>query len=109
VGARALIAAALAALVVVAACSGPHATATDARLRPSSRSGFYRVETRVANTGGSGQIDLIVRLKNREDGRVVTRQQPVDLQPHDRADVAVEIPAPPGDYAVDVSVQYPPR
>ena len=106
-GPRALIAAALASLVI--ACSGPHATATDAHLQPSSRIGFYRVETRLVNTGGSGQINLTVRLRNRQTGHVVTQQEPVDLQPHDRADIAVEIPAPPGDYAVEVSVEYPPQ
>jgi hypothetical protein len=104
---RALIAAALAAFAV--ACSGPHATATDTRVRPSSRAGFYRVETRLENAGGSGQVDVIVHLRNRETGRTVTQQQPVDLQRHDHADVAVEIPAPPGNYDVDVTVQYPPQ
>jgi len=107
-GARALIAGLLTS-ALLAACSGPHAKATDARVQPSSRSGFYRVETRLINTGGSGQIDLTVRLRNRANGRVVTHQQSVDLEPRDHTDVAVEIPAPPGDYAVDVGVQYPPR
>jgi hypothetical protein len=107
VGPRTLIAVVLTSLAL--ACSGPHTTATEARLRPSSRSGFYRVETRLINTGGSGQIDLMVRLRNKETGQVVTHQQSVDVEPRDHADVAVEIPAPPGDYAVVVSVQYPPK
>lgn len=100
--AAALLAAAL-------GCSGPRATATDAHVRPASRSGFYRVETRLLNAGGSGQVALIVRLRNRQTGAVVAGQKSVELQPHDRDDVAVEIPAPPGDYAVDVSVEYPPQ
>jgi hypothetical protein len=104
---RALIAAVLTTFVV--ACSGPHATATEARVRPSFRAGFYRVETRVENAGGSGQVDLIVRLRNRETGRTVMQQQPVDVERHDHADVAVEIPAPPGNYDVEVSVRYPPE
>ena len=106
-GPRALTRAVL--VVLALGCSGPRATATDARVRPSSRSGFYRVEARVVNAGGSGEVELTVRLRNEETGRIVTQQQPVDLQPHDRADVAVEIPAPPGPYAVAVSVQYPPQ
>jgi hypothetical protein len=107
VGPRALRTVALAALAL--GCSGPRATATDAHVRPSSRSGFYRVEARVVNAGGSGEVELTIRLRNEETGRIVTQQQPVDLLPHDRADVAVEIPAPPGPYAVEVSVEYPPQ
>ena len=106
-GARTVIAAAFGALVI--ACSGPHATATDARVRPSARPGFYRVETRLVNNGGSGQVEMTVRLHNKQTGRIVTQEQSVHLQPHDHTDVAVEIPAPRADYAVDVSVQYPPR
>lgn len=105
-GPRALTAAALA---VTLGCSGPRATATDARVRPSSRSGIYRVEARLINAGGRGEVELIVRLRNTVTGRIVTQEQPVDLRPRDRADVALEIPAPPGDYAVDVSVEYPPQ
>jgi hypothetical protein len=107
VGARALIAAALAGVAL--ACSGPQATATDARVAPSPRDGFYRVETRLVNSGGRGQVELLVRLRNNQTGRVVTHQHPVDLQPRDRADVTIEVPAPPGDYAAEVEVQYPPR
>jgi hypothetical protein len=81
---------------------------TDTRGRPSARSGFYRVETRLVNAGDRGQIELTARLRNRETGLVVTHQQAVDLQPRDQIDVAMEIPAPAGDYAVDVGVQYPP-
>ncbi|HVV48434.1 MAG TPA: hypothetical protein VHO06_02140 [Polyangia bacterium] len=106
-GPRALTAAAL--IAAALGCSGPRATAGDTRVRPSSRSGFYRVETRVSNAGGSGEIELTIRLRNKETGRIVTHQEPLDLQPRDRADVAVEIPAPPGDYAAEVSVEYPPR
>ena len=106
-GPRTLTAAALAALAL--GCSGPRATATDARVRPSARSGFYRVETRVVNAGGPGEVELTVRLRNTATGRIVTQQQPVELRPRDRADVALEVPAPPGDYAVDVSVEYPPQ
>jgi ABC-type uncharacterized transport system auxiliary subunit len=107
VGARALAAAALAALL--AACSGPHATTSDTRVQASTRPGFYRVEVRVHNSGGTGQVELTVRLHNKESGRIVTHTQSVDLQPHDRADVAMEVPAPPGDYTAEVSVAYPPR
>jgi hypothetical protein len=106
-GPRTLTAAALLALAL--GCWGPRATATGARVRPSSRSGFYRVDARLINAGGSGQIELTVRLRNKATGSVVTQQQSVDLHPHDRDDVVVELPAPPGDYAVDVGVQYPPR
>jgi hypothetical protein len=106
-GTRALIAAALAACI--AACSGPRATATAARVRPSARAGFYRVEARLVNAGGRGQVELTVRLRNKETGRIVTQEQPVDLQPRDRADVTLEVPAPPGEYTVDVTVDYPPK
>jgi hypothetical protein len=107
VGPRALTGAALVALAL--GCSGPRANATDARVRPSSRSGFYRVETRVVNAGGPGEVELTARLRNTATGRIVTQRQSVDLRPGDRADVALEVPAPPGDYAVDVTVEYPPR
>ena len=101
------LAAALAALL--AACSGPRATATDTHVQPSTHPGFYRVEVRLHNSGGTGQVELTVRLRNTESGRIVTHTQSVDLQPHDRADVAMEIPAPPGNYTADASVAYPPR
>jgi hypothetical protein len=105
-GARTLIAIVLAA--VVGACSGPHATATDARVHPSARPGFYRVDLRLVNSGGRGQVELTVRLRNTASGSVVTQEQPVDLERRDRTDVAIEIPAPPGDYTVEVTVNYPP-
>jgi hypothetical protein len=108
-GSRPLSAIAIAFTTLILACSGPRATATEGRVRPSARPGFYRVETQVVNSGGSGQVDLTVRLRNRATGRIVTQEQPVDLQPRDRADVVVEIPAPPGDYTAEVSVDYPPR
>ena len=91
------------------ACSGPRATATETRAHPSPRAGFYRVETRLSNSGGSGQVEVIVRLRNKETGRVVTQAQPVDVEPRDHTDVAVDIPVPPGEYTADVSVEYPPR
>lgn len=106
-GARALTAAVLGALAL--ACAGPRAKVTDAGVRPSARAGFYRVDARVTNAGGRGQIELTIRLRNNRDGRIVTQAQSVDLEPCDHTDVAVEIPAPPGDYAVDVRVDYPPR
>ena len=97
------------AAVCRAACSGPRATATDTRVRPSARSGFYRVETRVENAGGAGQVDVTFRLQNRTNGRIVTQAQSVELERHGHADVALEIAAPPGDYAVEARVEYPPR
>jgi hypothetical protein len=102
-----LTAAVLASLAL--ACAGPRAKVTDAAVRPSARAGFYRVNARLTNAGGRGQIELTIRLRNTRDGRIVTQAQSVDVQPHDHTDVAVEIPAPPGDYAVDVQVEYPPR
>jgi len=101
------MAAALTALI--AACSGPRARASDAHVRPSARPGFYRVEARLANSGGKGQVQLTVRLRNRETGRIVTQDQAVELEPRDQIDVALEVPAPPGHYEVDVAVEYPPR
>jgi len=109
VGARALAAIAIGLFACVCACSGPHATVADARVQPSARPGFYRVNVRLANTGGRGQLELTARLRNTATGRVVVQQQPVDVEPHDRADVAIEIPAPPGDYTVAVTVDYPPK
>jgi hypothetical protein len=100
---------AAAAFAVVAACSGPRATATATKLRPSARSGFYRVETRLVNAGGRGQVELTVRLQNKANGHIVTQTQSVDLERRDHTDVALEIPAPPGDYDVDARVEYPPR
>ena len=110
-GARTLIAAAIAVALSAAfcACSGPRATATETRVHPSARPGFYRVETRLVSSGGRGQVEVTVRLKNKQTGRVVTQAQPVDVEPRDHTDLAIEIAAPPGDYTADVSVQYPPR
>jgi len=107
VGARALIAAAMAALL--AGCAGPRAKATDARVRPSMRAGYQRVEVVLVNGAGRGQVAVTARLRNTATGRIVTKTQAVDVDPHDRTDVAMEVPAPPGDYAVSVSVDYPPR
>jgi hypothetical protein len=107
VGARPLIAAALAALAL--ACVGPRVKVTDAAVRPAARAGFYRVTARLTNAGGRGQVALTIRLRNTDDGRIVTQAQSIDLEPRDHTDVAVEIPAPPGPYAVDVRAEYPPR
>jgi subtilase family serine protease len=102
-----LTAAVLGALAL--ACAGPRAKVTDTGVRPSARAGYYRVNARITNAGGRGQIELTIRLRNSRDGRIVTQAQAVDLQPRDHTDVAVEIPAPPGDYTVDVQADYPPR
>ena len=94
---------------VVAACSGPRATATATKLRPSARAGYYRVDTRLVNTGGRGQVELTVRLRNKATARIVTQTQSVDLERRDHTDVTLEIPAPPADYEVEARVDYPPQ
>jgi hypothetical protein len=61
------------------------------------------------NAGSAGQVEVTFRLRNKANGRIVTQGQSVELERHDRADVALEIAAPPGDYAVEARVEYPPR
>jgi hypothetical protein len=116
VGARSLTAraacaavfvAALAALLL-AACSGPRVTATGARVAPSPRPGFYRVQAALTNRGGRGQAEVTIRLRNVATGAIVTHTEPVDLRPDDRVDVVTDVAAPPAEYTVAIEVQYPP-
>jgi hypothetical protein len=101
VGARALIA-----LALVAACAGPRPSVSVVAVAPSPQPGHERVTLAVRNAGGHGEIELAITLRGR-DGSVVRDTRTLDLDAGQRVVVAIDVAAPPGQYAATASALYP--
>jgi hypothetical protein len=96
----------------VSQCSGPKPSVVgSARVEAPQQPGDpYRVEASIRNDGpGHGEARVTFRLIDAGAGAAYQKDEPVELERGETARVVVEIPAPPGDYAADVDVQYPPE
>jgi hypothetical protein len=105
-----LVAVALAAMWV-SQCSGPRPELVGSpAVRPPAQPGqAYRVEATVRNAGpGHGQVQVVVRLRDRATGRSYQRNDTAQLESGEQTSVVVEIFAPPGDYEPNIEVSYPP-
>ena len=106
-----LVAFAVAAVLWTTQCSGPRPSVVGApRVSAPAQTGDpYRVEATIRNTGtGHGEARAVIRLVDVRTREAYQQQTPVQLEPGETARVAVEIPAPPGDYEPEVEVEYPP-
>lgn len=94
----------------VAACTGPRPSASAPVVLPkSSPEAPYRVSLVVQNQGsGEGQIEVNVRLHEKNRNETYFADKKVDLRGHENVHLIVSISAPPGDYAAEVDAVYPP-
>jgi hypothetical protein len=101
----------VAAVLWVMNCSGPRPLVTEVSVaRPSDGSSLHRVAAVLRNqAGGAGEVQVTVRLRDRTTGQTVQRQETVSLTGAEVTRLVLPIEAPPGDYAPEVEVQYPPR
>ena len=92
-------------------CSGPRSVALETHLmEPSAPGAPYRIEALVHNEGpGHGQVNVIFRLRHLQAGWTVQEERPVSLEAGESARVVADLSAPPGPYAPEVEVEYPPR
>lgn len=99
-----------AALLLTAACAGPHPTVDDVSVGSSPQPGRVRVQARVRNrSGGRGQVEVQIRLRESRSGRVVQAEQQLELAPHAETRLVTDVEAPSGDYRAEVSAEYPPK
>lgn len=95
----------------ISQCSGPRAELVGApTVRPPAQpGGAYQVEATLRNAGpGHGEIQAVLRLRERATGRAYQVAETAQLERGELASLVVEIFAPPGDYAPEVELNYPP-
>lgn len=92
-------------------CSGPQPSVVALEtIPPTEASAPYRLRAEVRNGGpGHGEVQVVFRLRDRQTGRTVEQSATAELEPGEDTLVVGEIAAPPGDYAPEVEVNYPPR
>ncbi|MEW6270336.1 MAG: hypothetical protein AB1689_13685 [Thermodesulfobacteriota bacterium] len=107
---------ALAAGLALAACRGPEPQVVRHDVQTSADGRTVRVAALLENRGGgSGQVAVTATLSERASGLVVGRaEREVELAPHERQAVAIDVPlahgpAPldPAQLEVHVDAQYP--
>jgi hypothetical protein len=107
-----IVAFALVAVLWVSQCSGPKPSVTGpARVTAPEQPGdAYRVEGTIRNDGpGHGDVRVSFKLIDRASGEAYEKDDEVHLERGDTVRVAVEMPAPPADYAAEIEAEYPPR
>jgi hypothetical protein len=95
----------------VARCSGPWPVVDGPPLvrAPQQPGQPYQVEATIRNTGpGHGEVQVTFSLRDRASGKTYQHIDRAQLEAGEVAHLAVEIPAPPGDYESTVHVDYPP-
>jgi hypothetical protein len=95
----------------VSQCSGPRPVVDSAPvvLPPEQPGQPYRVDVAIRNAGpGHGEVQVTFSLRERTTGKTYQRIDHAQLESGDLTHVAVEIPAPQGDYEPAVQVDYPP-
>jgi len=101
-GPRALIAFA----VLVAAGCGPRPRVQSARARREA--GRTVVEVSVANSGGSGEVSVTVRLRDRATGVAYSKEDGLPMEAGRAGVASIELAVPDGDYEVSAQAEYPP-
>jgi len=99
--------AAAALLALVVGCAGPRVRVLDPAAAPSPQPGHTRVSATLVNDSGEGDVKLTARLRDRSSGRVVSVSRSVSVRAHETLHVVIDAPAPPGDYAPEVSAGFP--
>jgi hypothetical protein len=104
VGARAL--AILVATLV--ACAGPDPAIERVDIVAPRLPGQVRVELVVVNrTGGHGQVQIEIRLRDARSRGEVAAERPLEIAGHQRLELIVDIPAPDGEYTAEARALYP--
>lgn len=100
------------ALALLAGCAGPAPEVESVRTEPSPRPQHVLVTVALRNaSGGDGQVEVRVTLRERVSGRVVGQETfEVELLPHGRVAVTREIPvAATGEVTAEARAGYPPE
>jgi hypothetical protein len=106
-----LVAGICAVVLWVSQCSGPRAVVDSAPVlrAPEQPGQAYGVDAIIRNTGsGHGEVQVTFTLRDRVTNQTYQRIDRAEIEAGDRIHIAVEIPAPPGDYEPQVQVDYPP-
>jgi hypothetical protein len=107
VGTRALAVVA-ATVVALVGCAGPDPMIERIDLVAPRLPGHVRVELVVVNrSGGHGQIQIEIRLREARSGRELAAEHPLELDAHQHVELIVEIPAPEGAYTAEARALYP--
>ena len=106
-GAGRRLTAATAALALVVACGGPRVRVVDPAAAPSPQPGHTRVTATLVNASGEGDVKVTARLRDRSSGRVVSITRSVSMRAHETTQFVIDAPAPPGDYAPEVTAAFP--
>jgi len=90
--------------LALAACAGPAPVVEGVAVAPSPVPGHMRVTGTLINHGGGGTVQLIVTLH----GPATLRDdEKVEVDAHQRVDLAIDVAGPAGTYTADVHAQYP--
>lgn len=93
-------------VVALAACMGPKPEAHVVSVAPGPQPGHERVTVDLANPShGEGQVELEIMLH--APARTISASKMIDLKPHARLQVVVDIAAPPDIYTATVEADYP--
>jgi hypothetical protein len=105
VGARALVT--LGALLT--GCAGPDPRIERVEIVAPRLPGHVRVHVAVVNrSSGHGQVQIELRLTSRSSPRTLAAGRPLELDGHERVELAIDVSAPDGgDYAAEAHVRYP--
>ena len=92
--------------VLLAACAGPDPFVHHAIAWPSPLPGQTRVSMNIVNRGGHGTVAVKIELRGPR-GQLLRSEHRVDVGDEQTTHFAVDIPTPPGPYAVKASAEYP--
>ena len=94
--------------VLVAACAGPDPVIERVEVVGSRQPGYVRVELDVANRShGHGQVQIDIWLRSGSPPHTLAAERSLELDDHQRLELAVDIAAPDGHYTAEARAIYP--
>ena len=90
--------------LALAACAGPAPVVDNVAVAPSPVPGHMRVTGTLINHGGGGTVELVVTLHG---AATLRADETVDVDAHQRVDLAIDIAGPAGTYTAEILAQYP--
>jgi hypothetical protein len=90
--------------LALAACAGPAPVVEEVAVAPSPVPGHMRVTGTLINHGGGGTVELIVTLHG---AATLRADEKVEIDAHQRVELAIDVAAPAGNNTADVLAQYP--
>jgi hypothetical protein len=85
-------------------CAGPSPNVEGVAVTPSPLPGHMRVTGTLINHGGGGTVELVVTLRG---AATIRTDQTLEVDAHQRVELAIDVAAPAGSYTADVEAQYP--